>query len=181
MATLRIKRRKNATKTIDTGIETQAKDRIAVNREIAVSAATKIITSNEIMETPTVVKVEATVVTQEADPVMTTAMGKEIKTRTETAMHTDKMDADKTIKTKATATPNTDTIPATKSDAEKTRHTRSTQTMKAMIDKKLTLRTKAMLMPLTMNFTSPTKSFTTQTRPMMRKKMTKLWKLQMKV
>jgi hypothetical protein len=32
MATLRIKRRKNATETIDTGIETQAKDRITVNR-----------------------------------------------------------------------------------------------------------------------------------------------------
>jgi hypothetical protein len=35
---------------------------------------------------------------------MTTAMGKEIKTETEKAMHTDK-----TIKTKATATPNADT------------------------------------------------------------------------
>ena len=108
-------------------------------------------------------------------------MGEEIKTKTETAMHTDKMDADKTIKTKATATPNADTIPATKSDAEKTRHTRSTQTMKAMMDKTLTFRTKAMTMPLTMNFTLPTKSFTTQTRPMTRKKMMNLSKLQMKV
>jgi alpha-glucosidase (family GH31 glycosyl hydrolase) len=179
--TLRTKRRKNATETIDTGIETQAKDRIAVNREITLSAATKIITSNKIMETPTVVKVEATVVTQEADPATTTAMGEEIKTRTEAAMHTDKMDVDKTIKIKATATPNADTILATKSDAEKTRHTRSTQTMKAMMDKKLTFRTKAMTMPPAMNFTSPTKSFTTRTRPMTRKKMTNLLKLQMKV
>jgi hypothetical protein len=178
---LRIKRRKNATKTINTGIETEAKDRIAVNREIAVSAAMKIITSNKIMETPTVIKVEATVVTQEADPATTTAMGKEIKTRTETAMHTDKMDVDKTIKTKATATPNADTIPATKRDAEKTRHVRSTQTMKAMMDKKLTFRTKAMTMPPTMNFTSPMKNFMTRTRPMTRKKMTNLSKLQMKV
>ena len=104
MATLRTKRRKNATKTINTGIETQAKDRIAVNREIAVSATMKVITLNKIMETPTVVKVEATVVTQEADPTTTTVMGKEIKTETETAMHTDMMDTDKTIKTKATAT-----------------------------------------------------------------------------
>jgi hypothetical protein len=181
MVTLRIKRRKNATKTIDTGIETQAKDRIAVNREIAVSTATKIITWNEIMETLTVVKVEVTVVTQEADPAMTTTMGKVIKTRTETAMHTDKMDADKTIKTKATATPNADTIPATKSDAEKMRHTRLTQTMKAMMDKKLTFRTKAIMMPLTMNFTSLMKSFMIRTRPMTRKKMTNLSKLQMKV
>jgi hypothetical protein len=113
MATLRTNRRKKATKTINTGIETQVKDRIAVNREITVSAATKIITSNELIETPTVVKVEATDVTQEADPATTTTMGEEIKTRTETAMHTDKMDEDKTIKTKATATPNADTIPAT--------------------------------------------------------------------
>jgi hypothetical protein len=125
--------------------------------------------------------VEATVVTQEADPATTTAMGKEIKTRTETAMHTDKMDVDKTIKTKATATPNADTIPATKRDAEKTRHVRSTQTMKAMMDKKLTFRTKAMTMPPTMNFTSPMKNFMTRTRPMTRKKMTNLSKLQMKV
>jgi hypothetical protein len=62
--TLRTKRRKNTTETIDTGIETQVKDRSAVNREITVSAATKVITLNETMETPTVVKVEATVVTQ---------------------------------------------------------------------------------------------------------------------
>jgi hypothetical protein len=112
---------------------------------------------------------------------MTTAMGEEIKTRTETAMHTDKMDVDKTIKTKATAAPNADTTPATKSDAEKTRHTRLTQTMKAMMDKKLTLQTKAMTMPPIMNFTSPTKSFTTRTRPKTRKKMTNQSKLQMKV
>jgi hypothetical protein len=63
MATLRIKRRKNATETIDTGIETQAKDRITVNREIAVSAATKVITLNEIMETLSVIKMEVTVIT----------------------------------------------------------------------------------------------------------------------
>jgi quinolinate synthase len=55
--TLRIKRRKNTTKTINTGIETQAKDRIAVNREIAVCAAMKVITLNEIMETLNIVKV----------------------------------------------------------------------------------------------------------------------------
>jgi hypothetical protein len=161
MATLRIKRRKNATKTIDTGKETQAKDRTAVNREIAVSAATKIITSNEIMETPTVVKVEATVVTQEADPVTITAKGKETKTETETT--TDKIDTDETIETKTMVTPNADTTPTTRSNADKTRHTRSTPTTKAMMDKTLTFRTKAMTMPLTMNFTLPKKSFTTQT------------------
>jgi hypothetical protein len=83
MATLRIKKRKNATKTIDIGIDTQAKDRIAVNREIAVSATTKVITLNEIIETPAIVKMEVTVVTQQADPALTTAMGKEIKTETE--------------------------------------------------------------------------------------------------
>jgi hypothetical protein len=33
-ATLRTKRRKNATETINTGIETQVKGRIAVNREL---------------------------------------------------------------------------------------------------------------------------------------------------
>jgi prophage DNA circulation protein len=115
------------------------------------------------MATLTIIKVEVTVITQEADPATTTAMGKEIKTETETAMHTDKMDADKTIKTKATATPNAHTIPATKSNAEKMRHTRLTQTMKAMMDKTLTIPIKAMTMTLTMNFTSPTKSFTTQT------------------
>jgi hypothetical protein len=80
--------------------ETQAKDRTAVNREIVLSAATKVITSNEIMETPTVVKVEGTVVTQEADPVTITAKGKETKTETETT--TDKIDTDKTIETKTT-------------------------------------------------------------------------------
>jgi hypothetical protein len=72
---------------------------------------------------------------------MTTAMGKEIKTETETetAMHTDKMDADKTIKTKTTATPNADTTHITKSDAKKMRHTRLTLTMKATMDKTLKL------------------------------------------
>jgi hypothetical protein len=179
MAILKIKRRKNATKTIDTGIETYAKAKIAVNREIAISAAMKIITSNEIMETLTVVKVEATVVTQETDPATTTAMGEEIKTDIEPAMHTDKMDADETIKTKATATLNADTIPATISDAEKTRHTRSTLTTKAMMDKTLTFRTTAMTMPPIMKFTLPTKSFTRQTRPMPRKKMMNLPKIQM--
>jgi hypothetical protein len=74
------------------------------------------------METLTVVKVEATVVTQEADPVTITAKGEESKTETKTT--TDKIDTDKTIKTKTTATPNADITPATKSDAEKTRHTR---------------------------------------------------------
>jgi hypothetical protein len=157
--------------------ETRAKDRTTVNREIALSAATKVITSNEIMETLTVVRVEATVVTQEADPVTITAKGKETKTEIETT--TDKIDTNKTIKTKTMATPNADITPATKSDAEKTRHTRSTLTMKATIDKTLTFRTKAMTMPPTMNFTLPTKSFTTQTRPMTRKKMTNLSKIQM--
>jgi hypothetical protein len=136
MATLRIKRRRNATKTIDTKTETQAKERTAVNREIVLSAAMKVITSNKIMETPTVVKVEATVVNQEADPVTITAKGEETKTETETT--TDKIDTDKTIETKITATSNVDTTPATKSDAEKTRHTRSTKTMKAIINKTLT-------------------------------------------
>jgi hypothetical protein len=126
----RIKRRRNAMETINTGIETQAKDRTAVNREIAVSTATKIITSKEIVETLTIVKVEATIITpQEADPVTITAKGKETKTETET---TTKIDIDKTIKTKTTATPNADTTPAIKSDAEKMRHTRSAPTMKAI-------------------------------------------------
>jgi hypothetical protein len=49
MATLRIKRRRNTIKTINTGIETQAKDIIAVNREITVSPAMNIITLNKIM------------------------------------------------------------------------------------------------------------------------------------
>jgi hypothetical protein len=79
--TLRTKRRKDTTETIDTGIETQVKDRITVNREIAVSTAKKVITSNETMETPsTIINAEATVVTiitQEADPVTITAKGKE--------------------------------------------------------------------------------------------------------
>ena len=118
--TLKIKRRRNATKTIDTVIETQAKDKTAVNREITVSAAMKIITSNEIMETLTVVRVEATIVTQEADPVTITAKGEETKTETET---TTKIDIDKTIKTKTTATPNADTTHATKNNTEKMRHT----------------------------------------------------------
>jgi hypothetical protein len=112
-----------------------------VNREIVLSAATKVITSNEIMETLTVVKVEATVVTQEADPVTITTKGEETKTETETTtdkIETDKIDTDKTIKTKIMATPNADTTPATKSNAEKTRHTRMKQTMKAMMDKTLT-------------------------------------------
>jgi hypothetical protein len=72
------------------------------------------------METLTVVRVEATVVTQEADPVTITAKGEETKTETETT--TDKIDTDKTIETKTTATPNADITPATKSDAEKTTH-----------------------------------------------------------
>jgi hypothetical protein len=177
MATLRIKRRRNATETIDTETETQAKDRTAVNREIILSAATKVITSNKIMETPTVIRVEATVVTQEADPVIITAKGEETKTETETT--TDKIDTDKTFEAKIMATPNADITPATKSDAEKMRHTRSTPTMKAMMDKTLTFRTEAMTMPPTMNFTLPTKSFTTQTRPMTRKKMMNLLKIQM--
>jgi hypothetical protein len=177
MATLRTKRRKNATETINTGIETQVKDRITVNREIAVSTATKVITSNETMETPTVIKVEATIVTQEADPVTITTKGKETKTETETI--TDNIDIDKTTETKITATPIIDTTPTTKSDAEKTRHTRLTLTMKAMMDKTLTFQTKAMITPLTMNFTLLTKSFTTPTRPMTRKKMMNLLKIQM--
>jgi hypothetical protein len=74
------------------------------------------------------------------------------------------------------ATPNADKTPATKSDAEKMRHIRSMQTM---MDKTLTFRTEAMSMPPTMNFTLPTKSFKTQTRPMMRKKMMNLSKIQM--
>jgi hypothetical protein len=120
MATLRIKRRRNATETIDTETETQAKDRTTVNREIILSAAAKVITSNEIMETPTVVKVEVTVVTQEADPVTITAKGEE--TKTETGTTTDKIDTDKTIKTKTMATPNADITPATKGDAENETH-----------------------------------------------------------
>jgi hypothetical protein len=174
---LRIKRRRNATETIDTETETQAKDRTAVNREIILSAATKVIMSNKIMETPTVVRVEATVVAQEADPVTITAKGEETKTETETT--TDEIDTNKTFETKITAIPNADTTPATKSDAEKMRHTRSTPTLKAMMDKTLTFRTEAMTMPPTMNFTLPTKSFTTQTRPMTRKKMMNLSKIQM--
>jgi hypothetical protein len=73
MATLRIKRRRNTTKTIDMETETQAKNRTAVNREIAVSVT---LTPNEIMETLTIVKVEATVLTQEADPVTITTKGR---------------------------------------------------------------------------------------------------------
>jgi hypothetical protein len=45
MATLRIKRRRNTTKTIDMETETQAKNRTAVNREIAVRLT---LTPNEI-------------------------------------------------------------------------------------------------------------------------------------
>jgi hypothetical protein len=92
---------------------------------------------------------------------------------------TDKINIDKTTETKITATPNIDTTPATKSDAEKMRHTRSTLTTKAMMDKTLTFQTKAMTTPLTMNFTLPMKSFTTPTRPMTRKKMMNLLKMQM--
>jgi hypothetical protein len=44
--------------------------------------------------------VEATIVTQEADPVTITAKGEETKTETETT--TDKTDTDKTIETKTT-------------------------------------------------------------------------------
>jgi hypothetical protein len=65
MATNRIKRRRITTKTIKTGIETQAKDIITVKREITVSTTTKVITLNATMETLTIINnVEATVVTQ---------------------------------------------------------------------------------------------------------------------
>jgi hypothetical protein len=110
MATLRIKKRRNATEIIDTETETQVKNRTAVNREIILSAAMKVMTSNEIMETLTIVKVEATVITQEADPVTITTKGEETKTETETT--TDKIDTNKTIETKTMSTPNTDTTPA---------------------------------------------------------------------
>ncbi len=127
------------------------------------------------METLTIIKVEVTVMTQEADPVTIIAKGKETKTETETTT-----DIDKTSKTKTTATPNADTTYATKNNAEKMRHTRSTLTTKAIMDKTLTFWTKAMTMPLTMNFTLLMKSlFMTQTRPMARKKMTNLPKIQM--
>jgi hypothetical protein len=115
MATLRIKRRRNTTKIINMEAETQAKDRTTVNREIVLSAATTVIMWNKIMETPTIIRVEVTVATQEADPVTITAKGKETKTETETT--TDKIDTDKTIETKIMATPNKDITPATKSDA----------------------------------------------------------------
>jgi hypothetical protein len=177
MATKRIKRRRITTKTINTGIETQAKDRITVKREITVSTTTKVITLNATMETLTIINVEATVITQQANPVTVTTKGKETKTETETT--TDKINIDKTIKTKTTATPNTDTTPANMNNAEKTRHTRLTPTMKAMMDKTLTFLTKAMIAPLTMNFTLLMKRFMTQTRPMMRKKMMNLLKIQM--
>jgi hypothetical protein len=129
------------------------------------------------METPTVIKVEATIVTQEADPVTITAKGKETKTKTETT--TDKIDTDKTIETKIITTLNADTTPTTKSNAEKMRHNRSTPTMKAMMDKTLTFQTEAMTMPLTVNFTLRMKSFMTKTRPTMKKKMMNLSKIQM--
>jgi hypothetical protein len=128
MAILKTKRRKNATGTIKTGIEGQAKDRVTVNREITVSTTIKVITLNKIMETPTVIKVEVIVVTPETDPATTTTMGEVIKTETETIMHTDKMDTNKAIKAKATATPNADTTHGTKNDAEKIRHTQLTPT-----------------------------------------------------
>jgi hypothetical protein len=129
-------------------METQAKDGTAVNREIAVSATMKVITLNEIMETLTVIKVEVTVVTQEADPVTITAKGVETKTETETT--TDKID------------------------------TRDNETHQIHTDNKsnvgqdtyISNQSKAMPMSQTMNFTLPTKSFMTQTRPMTRKKMT---------
>jgi hypothetical protein len=127
----------------------------------------KVITSNETIETQSIIQVEVTVITQEADPVTIITKGKETKTETET---TDVFNIDKTTKTKITATPKVDTTPTTKSDAEKTRHTRLTLTMKAMMDKTLSCRTKAMRTPLTMNFTLPMKSFMTPTRPMTRKK-----------
>jgi hypothetical protein len=88
------------------------------------------------METLTVIRVEVTVVTQEADPVTITTKGKETKTETETT--TDKIDTDKTFETKITATPNADITSATKSNADKMKHTGSTLTMKAMMDKTLT-------------------------------------------
>jgi hypothetical protein len=68
------------------------------------------------METLTIIKVEATIITQEADPVTITAKGEETKTETETT--TDKININKTIDTsKRTATPNIDTTPTTKSNA----------------------------------------------------------------
>jgi hypothetical protein len=72
------------------------------------------------METPTVIKVEATVVTQEADPVTITTKGEE--TKTETGTTTDKIDTNKTIKTKTMATPNADITSTTKGDAENETH-----------------------------------------------------------
>jgi hypothetical protein len=68
------------------------------------------------METLTVVKVEVTVLTQEADPVTITTKGKETKTETETT--TDKIDINKAIKIKSTVTPNEDTTPATEKYVE---------------------------------------------------------------
>jgi hypothetical protein len=88
------------------------------------------------MEALTVVKVEVTIITQDADPVTITAKGKETKTETVTTI--DKIDTDKTIETRTMATLNIDTTPTTKSNAEKMRHTRSTLTMKTMMDKTLT-------------------------------------------
>jgi hypothetical protein len=134
-------------------------------------------TSNLHLETLTVVKVEVTIITQEADPVTITTKGEETKTETETT--TDKININKTTETKITATPNIDTTPATKGDAEKMRHTGLTLTMKAMTDKTLTFQRKAMTTPLIMNFTLPMKSFMTPTRIMTRKKMTNLPKIQM--
>jgi hypothetical protein len=100
-------------------------------------------------------------------------------TRTKTETTADQIDIDKTTKTKTTSTPNIDTTPATKSDAEKMRHSRSTLTMKAMTNKTLTFQTKDMTTPLTINFTLLMKSFVTPTRPMMRKKMMDVTKIQM--
>jgi hypothetical protein len=87
----------------------------------------KVISSNETIETQSIIQVEVTIITQEADPVTIITKGKETKTETETT--TDEINIDKTTKTKITATPKVDTTPTTKSDAEKTRHTRLTLLM----------------------------------------------------
>jgi hypothetical protein len=81
----------------------------------------KVITSSKTMETLTIIKVEAPILIQDADPVTITTKGEETKTEIETT--TDKINMNKTTKTKITATPSTDTTHATKSTAEKTRHT----------------------------------------------------------
>jgi hypothetical protein len=48
-----------------------------------------------------------------------------------------------------------------------------------MMDKTLSLQTRAMTVPLTMTFTLPMKSLMIQTRPITRKKLTSLQKIQM--